>query len=385
MNNRFLLVSLVLFVFSCEQKPALKDSVSIPDIDAFKSYKVDIKAPKTRITDLISSVEIARLEETSESYLKNIQQIFEYQDKLVFYNQGTSNIYVFDQAGNFINRINRAGIGPEEYGQISDLWLENDTIAVHFRGNQTVKKYDFQGNFITSHRLPARIDHIYGYGSGYVFGTNFIPMYDSIRYLWGIWDKDLSLSKGFLPYEPSSDNKLFMLYNTTIHPYQDDRLLLRMHGDSVYLLRDNQLKPLVHFDYEEDWFWTGRGPADGKNMDAIDNSGQVWENTINVGQQHIYLKSIVAYDGWEHFLINRLTGEVKHLDIKRTPEELFTLTPLLWQEGRLLCSIPSTEVAEFINQLGPEHVQFKEGTSLDIIESSENPVLMWIKFKTDSK
>ncbi|MFT6873137.1 MAG: hypothetical protein ACJAVN_002153 [Roseivirga sp.] len=384
MNNRFLPIILVLLVLSCDQRSTIKESTPISELDVFQSYKIEINSPKVKLTNQIASVEIARLEETEESLLSDVREIFTYEDRLLFYYKGSGDIYIFDQSGNFKNRINRSGNGPEEYRQISDLWLESDTISIHIRGTQNLKKYDFQGNFIESLRLPAMVDHLYSYSNGYIFGTNFVPLQDSIRYQWGIWDEDLSLSRGFLPYDESWINELVMYYSiNTIHPYQDDRLLIRMHSDSVYLLRDDQLKPIVHFDFGEDWFWTDRGIANEQDMTALETSDQAWENEINVGAKSIYLKSIIGFTAWEHFLINRQNGKVNHLDMTKGPEELFTLYTLRWKEGRLLCAMPSDEVVEFINQLGEENVQFKEGTSLDIIEASENPVLLWIKFKTN--
>ena len=385
MINRFShLILLLLFVSSCDQKTVVKKPIPLSDIDEFKSFKIDIKAPKTKLTDLVASVEIARLEETPESLLSRVQYIFQHDDNLLFYNRGIGDIFIFDETGKFKRKINRTGNGPEEYKQITDFWLEGDTIALFTRSTNRVMKYSFQGDFIESKRLPFQIDHMRSYGDGYVFGTNFTPIQDSIRYQWGIWDKGLEPTHYFLPYGQSSINKMDVNYsNNTVHMYQNDRFLLRMHGDSVYLLRNNQLMPIVHLDYGKDWFWTGRGTADGKDFDAVENSGQVWENTINIGKQSIYLKSVVAYDSWEHFLINRLDEKVIHIDMIRNSEELFTLYTLLWQEDRLLCSMPSSEVAEFINQVGVENIEYKQGTSLDIIESSENPVLMWITFNND--
>lgn len=382
MNRLFTFLILAFLFCSCQSESTNSASTTPSDIDVFKSYSIDINAPKTKLTDQIASVEFARLEETSESLLKNVEQIFEYEDNLLFYNKRSGDIYIFDQAGNFKNRMNRSGNGPEEYKQITDLWLEDNSIAIHIRGTQNIKKYDFQGNFIESLRLPAMVDHLYSYNNGYVFGTNFVPLQDSIHYQWGIWDKNFSLSRGFLPYDESWINELVTYYSiNTIHTYQDDRLLIRMHSDSVYLLRDDQLKPIVHFDFGEDWFWADRGIANEQDMTALETSDQAWENEINVGAEAIYLKTIIGFTAWEHFLINRQNGKVNHLDMTQGPEELFTLYTLRWKEGRLLCAMPSDEVAEFINQLGKENVRFKEGTSLDIIEASENPVLIWVKFK----
>lgn len=380
--------SLILAMFlssSCGNSSPEQTTSSHQAVDTFQSYAIDINSPKVKLTNQIESIEILGLEETEASLLSDISEIFVYQDKLLFHHKKSGDIFIFNDKGKFINRINRSGKGPEEYIQITDMWLEGDTIAIHHRASRLVKKYDFQGNFMGALRLPNQINHMYSYQGGYVFGTNFIPMQDSIRYQWGTWKRDMSPKNRFLPYDASLDNQLNMFYSiNTVHPYGPDRLLLRAHGDSVYLLRNNLLKPIIHFDFGEDWFWKKRGVADQADMIALETSKQAWENEINVGRQSIYLKTVIGYVSWEHFLIDRVNGEIVHLDLRKNGDNSFTPYPLLWTENRLLCAFPSHEINELVDAMDPERAYFLENTTLEQIENSENPVLVWIKFKKQS-
>lgn len=80
-------------------------------------------------------------------------------------------------------------------------------------------------------------------------------------------------------------------------------------------------------------------------------------------------------------LINRLTGEVQRIKMDKKSKDAFSLVPFRWDGDRLLASLTSTDVAEFIQSAGNENIKFREGTTLEAIESSENPALVWIKFK----
>jgi len=376
------LLLVLLLCYSCGGLDSKETPATPQAIDTFKSYRIDINSPRVKLTDLIESIEILGLEETEESLLSDIREIFVYQDKLLFRYKKSGDIFIFNDKGKFINRINRTGKGPEEYTQITDMWLEGDTIALHHRASRQVKKYDFHGNFIEALILPGRVDHMYSYQGDYVFGTNFIPIQDSIRYQWGTWKRDMSLKNRFLPYDESLDDQLNTFYSiNTVHPYGPDRLLLRRHSDSVYLLRNNLLKPMIHFDFGEDWFWRDRGVADQADMIALETSKQAWENEINVGNKSIYLKTIIGYVSWEHFLIDRVGGNIVHLDLRRNGDKSFTPYPLLWEENNLLCSFPSDEVDELVSTLGSERTNFLAGTSLGLIENSENPALIRVKFK----
>jgi hypothetical protein len=50
-----------------------------------------------------------------------------------------------------------------------------------------------------------------------------------------------------------------------------------------------------------------------------------------------------------------------------------------------LCSISPADVADFLGELDEAQWQFKPGTTLEEIESSENPVLMWVTFEDLTK
>lgn len=62
-------------------------------------------------------------------------------------------------------------------------------------------------------------------------------------------------------------------------------------------------------------------------------------------------------------------------------EGLFMLNGLNWEGNRMSFGTSSADIGEFLNELPKGKVKLRNGSSLEQIESSENPLLLWIKFK----
>jgi hypothetical protein len=80
-------------------------------------------------------------------------------------------------------------------------------------------------------------------------------------------------------------------------------------------------------------------------------------------------------------VINRLTKSIVSIDIRNDGDGRHSIIPIKWSGDKFLASIQSNDLGALLNELDEYRLSFKEGTTLEEIESSENPVLMWVKFK----
>ena len=80
-------------------------------------------------------------------------------------------------------------------------------------------------------------------------------------------------------------------------------------------------------------------------------------------------------------MIDQNSGKYYQIDNKKNVEENYAFVPIRWEEDVLIVSLNSYDLAELIKEIGPENAVFKKGSTLESIESSENPVLLWVKFK----
>lgn len=101
-----------------------------------------------KLSTLFDKTKFVKLETSSENLLSDIRKVFSFEDLIVI-GSGKS-IFLFDQNGKFINKIDRTGNGPEEYTRLSDFDINYSKreIAVLDKGLKQILFYDFEGNYI---------------------------------------------------------------------------------------------------------------------------------------------------------------------------------------------------------------------------------------------
>jgi hypothetical protein len=66
----------------------------------------------------------------------------------------SNSLLVFDDAGNFVRKIGNRGQGPGEYIRLWDFYVDSLYIYLYDYNSTKLFKYDLQGNYIKSHRMP---------------------------------------------------------------------------------------------------------------------------------------------------------------------------------------------------------------------------------------
>jgi hypothetical protein len=389
MRENLYVLLLLLAALSCSDKETLDDKL-VTNLDEFKSYSLDINQPKIKFWNLIESVEIMKLEETNNSLLPRLLKLQTTDDHLVLTsasqagmlaNQG--DIFVFDLTGNIVNRINRKGCGPEEYIEINDMWLDGNTLSVYSRLGAKVNRYNLDGDFIDSRKSPYQAGHILGYENGYALDMNYELIDDSLRWRFAVLDKDLEVRATYLPYKTTPNIKFFFA-SQTLTRYKNGVLFLRQVSDTVYFLKDNALSPIVHLDFGQEWFWNEKIDISRQYLQEIQRDDGIWNIDMHMGEKYIYAIGVQGFssDGdTPYFLVDRLTNEVHNINFRTQGDTKFSVRAEGWDGERMIYSMSSDKIAPFLSELSENQIKFRQGTTIEEIESSENPVLMWVKFK----
>jgi len=72
---------------------------------------------------------------------------------IIVNDQKAKQIYKFDEKGNFIKKIGRAGQGPGEFGNPLCMTTTSDSIIVADNSNMRIQYYDLEGNFIRDFKI----------------------------------------------------------------------------------------------------------------------------------------------------------------------------------------------------------------------------------------
>jgi len=108
------------------------------------------------LSKVAASIEYIPLEDTDESLVGNIQNLF-YNNSHIYIKDNTGLIKIFDRKGRFVRKINRLGRGPQEYSQMSILLPapNGNFLLADFSEH---KEYNVDGNLIRKIEYP-KVDY----------------------------------------------------------------------------------------------------------------------------------------------------------------------------------------------------------------------------------
>lgn len=372
-----LILSSLLFL-NCGGKSEVKE-VEVEKEDSFQSFQLDLKGESIPLSDLIDKIEITRLEETQESLLGYVRQIYFHEGKMIFPSGNEGNVYVYSSKGEFIRRINRKGEGPEEYGIWNDIWVEDGLIGIYTH-QRHIKRYDIEGNFVSTDRMLQGATHLHPYQSGYALDMNYNFTSDTLKYALTILDDQMNVDKTYLPFENFPGFGLSSS-NRTVFPNGEDLLYFPMMNDTVYRIESDSVVPYIHYDFKEDWYFQPGVEVSDAVFTEPEKKGQVWLVNNTIGEKYIYLSGSIGMGDSRIFLIDRDTKESVRIDFETPSTEEYQLSSIAWQGDEFLASLQSSQLEELLGQLEESQYSFTAGSTLEEIESSENPVLIRIRIK----
>ncbi|GAB1358892.1 hypothetical protein MASR1M31_06710 [Porphyromonadaceae bacterium] len=143
MKNNFLVFTLLCCSFSllAQNKPP---TVSI--------NPKGMETAKTRLSDLIQSIEYIPLETNESSLIANIR-LFDISSKhIVLWTYPTQDVLLFQRTGEFVSKIATRGLGPEEYYSVPQLSINEERQEIDLiclSPDKRIKKsYNFRGRFL---------------------------------------------------------------------------------------------------------------------------------------------------------------------------------------------------------------------------------------------
>lgn len=147
-NSRTLLFMILLVPFFCDCKNKMESNEkNIISIDIVKNTEVSL-------FDIFSKIEIVNLEINDSSIIKRIDKLQVYNGDYYIHDYFSHKLFSFNEIGRFNFKIDNRGQGPDEYMNISDFDINNDSLSLLSSMDGDIHIYDLQGNFIRKHRLP---------------------------------------------------------------------------------------------------------------------------------------------------------------------------------------------------------------------------------------
>ncbi|MFT6871687.1 MAG: hypothetical protein ACJAVN_000689 [Roseivirga sp.] len=371
----------LLCLFACQSKQSIEN---LPD-QGPSVYTIDLNAKSVGFLDQIESISIFSFEETSESLLSMNSFFFDYEDGVIVVQEGEGTVFVFDKQGSFVSKFERKGDGPEEYKSMQNTVYRDGFIETYDMQKQRLVRYSLEGDFLSELKLPYRAMHVLHEDDKYLLSMGNKSEGDSANYNLIILDEEAQvLSKG-LPI----DKPVPFPIATGINEFKrvDDQVVFNaLLTDSLMLIDGLEAKPFIKFDFGDDWFWTEEMYADGgKAMSAIsqavEEDGKVWIYTWAIGPNRIEMSYNTSFSNSRNGYVDRATGEFHHYDYGGWGDGKPQIRVVRFEGDELLLMMTSDTLDPLVQKLGEDKYRVLGGVSLERIMESENPVMVWVKFK----
>lgn len=166
-------ITSLLLIFTACQSSSEKTS-NISEENGVKFFPIS-KIGVSQLSEVIDRIEYVKLESHADHIAYRIDKVL-IENDLVYifdYFSGRS-LSVYDLKGNFQFALTKPGEGPDEYLEIQDFLVDDNSIEVLDALGRLII-YDKQGNFIRSEKLPPIAKAMTKIGDKYLFQTGKIP------------------------------------------------------------------------------------------------------------------------------------------------------------------------------------------------------------------
>lgn len=230
--------------------------------------------------------------------------------------------------------------------------------------------------------MPRAAAHVLPTQTGYWLDISHRLVPDSAQFEIVHLNKNMESPESHLPAN-STFGPTLMTSNNNFKRLGEKVLYKHNFKDTLYAVQDDKVDPFIHFDFGNEYLWSDKDLRTNINaaFEAMQKAGKVWLFQPYVGEKHIFLSYTSDFESQKLMVIDRETGNMVRIDNESSEGEPLLIAPNSWDGESFLMILSSLDLAGLLEPLDPAQYSFEEGSSLEGIESSENPALVWVKFK----
>jgi len=245
----YLLISyLIYYLSSISTLYGQTDPINVP-------YNIDIKKNIRNIKTVnLSSIGkdllYIPLETTPECLINEIDDI-EFSDSYIFVNE-RKRLLQFAKNGKFIRQIGSQGRGPEEYLDVMDFCINNQTQEIYILSFYQNLVFGFDGRFKSSFKLSIRPSQIIIKDqNSLMFHSPNVPGPKIANpYSWIITDKQGNTKQTFKNHLMRVSQPGIIIMESPLYMFNNIAHFLEFGIDTLYYFYDTQKKPYAIFNLD---------------------------------------------------------------------------------------------------------------------------------------
>ncbi|WP_106832140.1 6-bladed beta-propeller [Parabacteroides pacaensis] len=300
-NFNFIKILIVVCcLMGCKQKPAQdnSDTLILDFSKAMKSYN------KVIFSDFIKEIKAIPLETSDSCLLSNISILRYVDNKFFILDSNQDIIFIFNEYGKFLSKIDHKGNGPEEYVNLFGFDVDPITQTVcllsAYRG---LMYYDYNGKFIKQKEVPCGtcVDFVIDGPQVIIYQGNTTDNINAKEnYMLFITDTTNSFSQKYIPFDIEKTGHIIKVYNQprALEKKEKEILFFYPFSNNIYSIKGKDMTTKYTLDFGDntlpnDYFNKFDSPEeayknlhDGKKYVYAFNS--CWEN-----DKYFYIRAIV--------------------------------------------------------------------------------------------
>lgn len=209
--------------------------------ESIENINVRIEEQTTiNASSFIESFKIVKLKTNDDWLIHQVSKVI-YENKYIYILDIPGNcIFIFDEDGNARKKIKNIGLGPGEYIQIRDFFVENTNLYLMDYTQQAVLKYDFNFHFVDKIKVKTFASNvIVNDGSYWIYNE---PLGKIPDFQFTLINNKESFKKSFL-----SRNSSKHTYNwggvNVFYINNQEKFLSPRYNDTIYSIQKSTVKP----------------------------------------------------------------------------------------------------------------------------------------------
>lgn len=197
-------------------------------------------------SELFDSVSYIPLETTDEALVGIVEHMRLFGDYLCLICD--KNVLIFNvQTGKALSQISKFGNGPGEYQSLYDIFVDDSSnVELLDKNGRKIRKYDFEGNFLSETSLPSMSFAFTKEGNHYWLYNNNLEQ-EKIAHKVLCYDASAGeITEEFFPMDKTLSRFFFVLEGNNFVRTEDALLFFANPQKQLFLLKENSLPEVAY-------------------------------------------------------------------------------------------------------------------------------------------
>lgn len=235
--------AIVIFLFSCCISCGIKDAkiAECEKVNICLSSECETLLPDS----LFAGVEYIPLETTNNSLLVGIDKFLEKDSLFFILDKKQAAIFVFNNRGQFLNKLDKKGRGSGEYLSLDDFFIRDSFIYILSSAIQKILIYNINFQFNRDFKLNT-----FGTNINYIADTLFLYTNFASTDLKNFYSFDIKTGELFKKFESFPKKQLGVRYNQSTFAKFNEAIYCFLPFDySIYRLYTNRIEKFYELNF----------------------------------------------------------------------------------------------------------------------------------------